>query len=169
MRRSRTILKYLGLLLLLLILIIALTLVYFIRSPFPKTSGKIKLDGLSAEVTIQRDDLGVAHIYAENTEDLFFAQGYTHAQDRFWQMEFWRHIGMGRLSEIVGEPTLDTDLFIRNLGWNRIAEATAENYRQNNPELWGILEAYSAGVNAWIADNGDNISFNQRILKLSAG
>ncbi len=169
MRRIGTIIKYLVLLLILLVALIGLGVVYTLRSPFPQTDGALTVSGLQDSVTVKRDELGVAHIYAENTHDLFFAQGYTHAQDRFWQMEFWRHIGMGRLSEIVGPPTLETDKFIRNMGWNRLAVNSAENYRVNSPELWTILEAYSAGVNAWIADNGDNISFNQTVLNLSAG
>src|SRR5574341_1252823 len=66
------------------------------RRSFPQTSGTIKLDGLSAPVDIYRDSYGIPHIYAQTPEDLYFAQGYVHAQDRFWQMEFWRRIGSGR-------------------------------------------------------------------------
>lgn len=169
MPRARTIFRFLFFLLLLLVLTAGIGLTHTIRTPFPITAGTVELDGLRERVTVKRDALGVAHIYAQNTEDLFFAQGYTHAQDRFWQMEFWRHISMGRISEIVGEPTVETDKFIRNLGWNRIAADSAENYRLNHPDMWAILEAYSAGVNAWIAENSDSISFNQTVLNLSSG
>ncbi len=155
--------------LLLLILALALWLTFAIRSPFPQTSGTITLDGLVDEVSILRDELGVAHIYAENDADLFFAQGYTHAQDRFWQMEFWRHIGLGRISEIVGEATLEDDKFIRNAGWPQIAAESVDYYRSETPEIYALMEAYSAGVNAWLAENRDNVSFNQRVLALSAG
>jgi penicillin amidase len=81
-----------------------------------------------------RDDHGIPHIYAENADDLFFAQGYVHAQDRMWQMEFWRHIAQGRVSEIVGEPGMENDKFIRTSGWNRIAAANTAYYEQELPE-----------------------------------
>ena len=165
----RRLVSLLVLLVLVLIAIMAIALTYFVRSPFPKTRGSIELAGLQGEVTVRRDELGVAHIYAQSEYDLYYAQGYTHAQDRFWQMEFWRHIGLGRVSEIVGSSTIETDKFIRNLGWNRVAEISAENYQQNSPEIWAILEAYSDGVNAWIEENQGDISLNQTVLELSAG
>ena len=68
------------------------------RRSFPKTDGEIKLAGLKGPVDVYRDGLGIPHIYASTTHDLFFAQGYVHAQDRFWQMDFWRHTGSGPVS-----------------------------------------------------------------------
>src|SRR3990172_13244046 len=108
----------------LMIILITLTGVvgYIIRSPMPQTAGAIRAEGLQNEVAIYRDTWGVPHIYAESAHDLFFAQGYVHAQDRFWKMEFWRRLGTGRLSEIFGKTTLSTDLFIRTVGWERAAE-----------------------------------------------
>ena len=122
--------------------------------------------GLSAPVHVYRDDHGIAHIYAENADDLFFAQGYVHAQDRMWQMEFWRHIAQGRVSEIVGEPGLENDMFIRTSGWNRIAAANTAYYEQELPEAMAALTAYSAGVNAYLIENKDDIAISQRILGL---
>jgi penicillin amidase len=80
----------------------AAALAYLYRRPLPKTEGTIRLSGLHRPVQVIRDRWGVPHIYAENSQDLFFAQGYVHAQDRLWQMEFNRRIGHGRLSEIFG-------------------------------------------------------------------
>ncbi len=77
--------------------------VYLTRSSFPRTSGEVKLSGLDSPVDIYRDSYGIPQIYAKTPHDLFFAQGYVHAQDRFWQMDFWRHIGSGRLSEMFGK------------------------------------------------------------------
>ncbi|MBI3361313.1 MAG: penicillin acylase family protein, partial [Chloroflexi bacterium] len=94
-----------------------------VRRPFPQINGTISLLGLKSNVEVYRDSYGVPHIYADSTHDLFFAQGYVHAQDRFWQMEFWRRIGAGRLSEVLGDGTLDTDRFLRMLGWARVAAA----------------------------------------------
>jgi penicillin amidase len=96
--------------------------VYLTRSSFPRTSGEVKLSGLDFTVDIYRDSYGIPNIYAQTTHDLFFAQGYVHAQDRFWQMDFWRHIGSGRLSEMFGKSELDTDTFLRTLGWARVAQ-----------------------------------------------
>ena len=87
---------------------------YTITRSFPQTDGEVQVPGLGAPVEIYRDSYGVPHIYASNSHDLFFSQGYVHAQDRFWQMDFWRHIGSGRLAEMFGEimPALDGDLSV---------------------------------------------------------
>ncbi len=84
---------------------------------FPQTDGEIQLEGLNASVDIYRDKMGIPHIYASSPHDLFFAQGYVHAQDRFWQMDTWRHIGSGTLSEMFGSGQVETDTFLRTLGW----------------------------------------------------
>jgi len=89
---------------------------------FPQIDGTIQLPGLDGPVDIYRDAYGVPHIYASTPHDLFFAQGYVHAQDRFWQMDFWRHQSAGRLSELLGSSLVDTDKFLRTLGWERIAK-----------------------------------------------
>ena len=136
------------------------------RRPFPKTDGSLTVAGLQGEVEVLRDAYGIPHIYASNEHDLFFAQGYIHAQDRFWQMDFSRHIGQGRLSELVGEATLDTDKFVRTLGWNRMATQTLA---AADPEFVATLEAYSDGVNAYIEANRDTLSLNYTILGLSSG
>jgi len=119
------------------------------RRPAPDTSGRDIVSGIDASVEIVRDGSGVPHIYASSDRDLWFAQGYVHAQDRFWQMEFWRRIGAGRLSELFGETTLGTDQFIRTMGFPRIA---AQEYERLSPEARAALDAYAAGVNAWIGD-----------------
>jgi penicillin amidase len=111
--------------------------------------GTGKMDGLSAPVEIYKDKDGVPHIYAENMEDLVFAQGYVHAQDRFWQMEFWRRIGSGRLSELFGEAVLGVDIYIRTVDFRGLAE---EEYEIMDEETKRYLDAYSAGVNAYILD-----------------
>ncbi len=159
------------------------------RSPFPDTDGEKTVAlpaecrsadagslaavcqaltgrSLKAPVHVYRDGHGIPHIYAESVEDLFFAQGYVHAQDRMWQMEFWRHIAHGRLSEIIGQPGVENDKFIRTSGWNRIAEATTAYYEQELPEAMALLEAYSAGVNSYLAENKDDIAISQRVLGL---
>ncbi|MBN2323992.1 MAG: penicillin acylase family protein [Spirochaetes bacterium] len=118
-----------------------------LRRSYPKTRGTVTLEGLAAPVDIYRDKNGIPHIYAQTEDDLFFAQGYVHAQDRFWQMEFWRRIGSGRLAELFGEAVLGTDIYLRTVGFARIAQ---EEYVLIDADLKRILDAYAAGVNAYI-------------------
>ena len=67
-----------------------------VRTSFPQTSGRLMVSGLKSHVEVLRDSYGVPHIYADNPEDLFKAQGYVHAQDRFFEMDFRRHLAAGR-------------------------------------------------------------------------
>jgi penicillin amidase len=85
----------------------------------PQTSGTIKVLGLDAPVTVIRDASGIIQIRADDPHDLFLAQGYVHAQERMWQMEVWRHISAGRLSELFGKSSLKADRCIRTLGWRQ--------------------------------------------------
>ncbi len=135
-----------------------------VRRSFPQVDGEIEVAGLRGEVEVIRDDWGVAHVYAENAHDLFFAQGYTHAQERFWQMDFWRHIGSGRLSEFLGSSQLETDKFLRSLG---LVDLAMQELETMDPEVREILEWYSEGVNAYLADHsGAEVSLEYAILPL---
>lgn len=113
----------------------------------PRVSGTTQVPGLTAPVTVVRDDAGIAHIMADSTHDLFFAQGYVHASERMWQMEVWRHVSAGRLSELFGASQVDTDRFIRTLGWRVAAQHDLEVV---SAETRRVLDAYTAGVNAWL-------------------
>lgn len=119
------------------------------RRAHPKTSGTINIAGLQQPVEIVRDEYGVAHIYGNSTEDIFFAQGYVHAQERFWQMEFQRRTAAGRLSEIFGETTLETDRYLRHFGF---IPSTKDAYTLLDSETKRAIDAYARGVNAYIAD-----------------
>jgi penicillin amidase len=118
-----------------------------LRRPYPKTDGTLKVQGLTAAVEIVRDSDGVPHIYADTFEDLFFAQGYVHAQDRFWQMDFYRRAGDGRISELFGETTLGIDKYLRTLGFRQIVE---QEYPRLQEDTRKAIEAYAAGINAYI-------------------
>ncbi len=131
---------------------------------FPQIDGEIKAEGLDGAVDVYRDQMGIPHIYASSLHDIYFAQGYVHAQDRFWQMDAWRHIGSGRLSEMFGEGQAETDAFLRTLGWRVTAEKEWENL---GPESRAILLAYTDGVNAYLKDhNGEAVSLEYAILGL---
>ncbi len=137
---------------------------FTVRRAWPKTDGRVRVKGLQSEVTVIRDKWGIPHIYASNTHDLFFAQGYVHAQDRFWQMEFWRRIGSGRLSEVLGESALSSDRFIRTLGWHRTA---ARELEQLDGETRSVLEAYAAGVNAYLSGHRRRLGLEFTLLGLT--
>ncbi|NWG35822.1 MAG: penicillin acylase family protein, partial [Chloroflexi bacterium] len=116
---------------------------------FPQIDGEVQIAGLDGPVDIYRDSMGIPHIYASTAHDLFFAQGYVHAQDRFWQMDFWRHVGSGTLSEMFGAGQVETDSFLRTLGWRAIAE---KEYEMLSPAAKAIADAYAEGVNAYIQE-----------------
>ena len=135
-----------------------------VRRSFPVVDGNLQVAGLIAPVEIYRDASGIPQIYAANHHDLLFSQGYVHAQDRFWQMDFWRHLSAGRLAEMFGEGQVETDLFLRTLGWRRVAQQELEA-ADANTHL--ILEAYAAGVNAYLAEHqGSELSLEYAILAL---
>ena len=119
----------------------------FAKRSLPRVEGTITVRGLHAPVEVIRDRWGVPHIYAESIEDALFAQGFVHAQDRLWQMDVNRRAGQGRLSEIFGSRTLDLDRFARTVGFTRAAQAELD---AADPESLRLLDAYVAGVNAWV-------------------
>jgi penicillin G amidase len=136
-----------------------------VRRSFPQTDGEVAVSGLGMDVEVHRDAWGVPRIVASDSEDLFFAQGYVHAQDRFWEMDFRRHVTAGRLSELFGEDQLETDRFVRTLGWRRVAEAELDLL---DDDTMTSLEAYAAGVNAWMdGKRGSALSLEHAILPLA--
>jgi len=134
-----------------------------LRRPLPRTSGTLPLPGLSAPVQVIRDRWGVPHIYAASSEDLFMAQGYVHAQDRLWQMEFQRRAALGQLAELFGAIALDSDRFVRILGFGRVARREAELL---DDEPRQMIEAYVRGVNAFIEQHTGNLPIEFTILRL---
>ena len=115
----------------------------------PTIEGELRLPGLTQEVTVVRDRWGIAHIYANNTDDLFFAQGFIAAQDRLWQMEMWRRAKEGRLAEVLGERAVERDRVARLL--KRRAPVDDVEWTSYHPEGKRILTAFAAGVNAFVA------------------
>ena len=107
------------------------------------------LDGLKAEVKVHFDERMVPHVFAQNDEDLYYMQGYLTAKFRLWQMEVQTHNAAGRVSEIAGEKALKTDRLQRRIGMVYGAEQ-AEAYINADPESKKLVEAYCAGVNAYI-------------------
>ncbi len=112
------------------------------------TSGELHVPGLERPVRVLRDRWGVAHIYAGNQHDLFFAQGVVAAQDRLFQMELWKRAGQGRLSEILGPSALPRDIDARALKYRGDLQKEYESY---SPDTLAILTAFTDGINAYIA------------------
>jgi penicillin G amidase len=111
--------------------------------------GTLNVHGLQQAVRVQRDRWGVAHIYAQNQHDLFFAQGFVVAQDRLFQMELWKRTGQGRLAEILGPRAVQRDVNARLLRYRGDLDAEYKSYAPDTKE---ILEAFTSGVNAYIEE-----------------
>lgn len=157
-----------GIVLATLVAVVAGTVIFVVRHSFPSYDGSIELPGLDADVEVVRDASGIPQIYADRPADLFAAQGYVHAQDRFYEMDFRRHVTAGRLAELVGgEEALETDKFVRTLGWRRVAE---KELRLLAPATRRYLDAYARGVNAYLAQHaGSGLSLEYAVLSLLPG
>ena len=132
----------------------------FLRTKLPQRSGEISLPGLKSEVDVVFDEWAIPHIEAENELDAYRALGYLHAQERLFQLELMIRVAHGRLSEILGEATLDVDRYFRTLGIQRYAKSYVEkNYRKNPPKVTKALEAYLSGVNAFVAAGTTPLEF----------
>lgn len=133
-------------LLLLPVVLLAMGGVLFWRSITP-LSGQLTLAGLDRPVEVWLDREAVPHIFAARDEDGYAALGVLHAQNRLWQMELMRRAGQGRLSEIFGDTTLGRDIFVRTLD---LYGAASRSFDKLSPRARAALEAYAAGVNAWM-------------------
>ncbi|MEJ7630574.1 MAG: penicillin acylase family protein, partial [Nocardioidaceae bacterium] len=164
MSRSAKILTWVASVLVVLLVVGFLTVRWTIHRSFPQTTGTIDVAGLEHPVTVLRDGAGIPQVYAETSGDLFFAQGYTQAQDRFFEMDFRRHLTAGTLSAMFGRSGLETDMFVRTLGWRRVAE---QELPLLAPETRTYLQSYADGVNAYLADHsGARLSLEYAALRL---
>ncbi|MFF4900860.1 penicillin acylase family protein [Streptomyces sp. NPDC001068] len=134
-----------------------------VRASFPQTKGSLTLKGLSGPVTVKRDGYGIPQIYASSDADLFMAQGYVQAQDRFYEMDVRRHMTSGRLSEMFGKGQVKNDEFLRTLGWDRVAKQEYDSKLSDSTKKY--LDAYSEGVNAYLqGKDGKDISLEYAAL-----
>jgi penicillin amidase len=151
----------------LVLLVTTVTAVVMIRRPIPDYSGTVELPGLSADVQVLRDEHGIPQVWANTAEDLFAAQGYVHAQDRFFEMDFRRHVTAGRLAELVGDDraAIEADRVVRTLGWRRVAE---QELPLLDARTRSYLQAYADGVNAYLRDRSPaQLSVAYTVLGLS--
>ncbi|MFN8281779.1 MAG: penicillin acylase family protein [Chitinophagales bacterium] len=155
-----------------LIAIIVITLIYFLNKPLGSTPAlgmflspthgfwkstvnketrnqSIEIECVKGKATVVYDEIGVPHIFADNEEDLMYAQGYVEAKDRLWQMEFQMYAAAGRLTELVGEKALPLDRFSRRIGLVRAAKTSLKEI-EANPISKMLIDNFTAGVNAYI-------------------
>ena len=148
MRSSPILSRFLIWIVLPVLILLVGTYSYLLQS-LPQTEGTIKLKGLNSAVKVTRDEYAIAHIEAKTDHDVFFALGYIHAQERIWQMSFMKRTGQGRLSEILGRPSIETDKLMRTLGYYKAAESAVESL---DDATRNSLQAYADGVNTWIGE-----------------
>jgi penicillin G amidase len=132
---------------------------WWTKQSLPALDGELGVPGLKDPVEVVFDGFGVPHVYGRDPEDVWFAAGVLHARDRLWQMELYRRVTAGRLSEVMGEATLPIDKRFLTLGLRAAAEA---EWARARPEVKSALERYAAGVNAVTA----RLSFRQRPLEM---
>ncbi len=125
-----------------------------------KRSGELNLEGLKAKVRVVRDEKGMPYIFAENEDDVFFAQGFVAAQDRLFSMELVKRIVSGRLSETFGEKALKSDVKMRTIGFYRNAVRHAEilGARDRNR-----MQNYVNGVNAYLESQASTIHLKLKL------
>ena len=162
--RPARVMVFIALALVALLIVGLLSAVHTVRRAFPETSGELQLPGLAAKVEVRRDANGIPQIYADSPSDLFFAQGFVQAQDRFYEMDFKRHLTSGRLSELLGSASLATDQFLRALNWRGVAQ---QEWPLLSQQTRANLTSFSDGVNAYLADRSTHeISLEYVVLSL---
>lgn len=149
--------KFFLFILILLIGFFGLAFYWTFYKPLPKYDNELELPGLQAEVDIHWDSFGVPHIYANNEEDLYFAMGYVHAQDRLWQMTLSQIAAEGRFAEYFGGngTLIELDKYHRTLGYWNLAEKLEKEVISDRER--DLLQAYSDGVNTFIDENHNRL------------
>ena len=132
------------------IFVVILALIFELYNSVPDYNAKVLVRDLDSEVTITRDKKGIPFIQGKSDRDVFFAMGYVQAQDRLWQMETQRRLAQGRLSEIFGRDSLDSDIWMRTLG---LYPAAGEAWKHLSHDAQQAIEAYAGGVNTWLEGN----------------
>ena len=160
----KTFKRVLTLILILIVLALAGGMIYLNNlktRAVPDYNASVQIENLSAPVTVYRDSMGIPHIYASNEQDLYRTVGYVMAQDRLWQMDLMRRITQGQLSEVLDPGLVNADQLFRALDFSK---KSAMVLSQTDPGIVACLEAYSDGVNQYIAQNQKKLSFEFTLL-----
>jgi penicillin amidase len=131
------------------------------KAVLSQLDGDVRLPGLREPVEVLRDEWGIAHIYARNQHDLFFAQGFVASQDRLFQLDLWRRIGRGESAEIFGEEAIEADRFARLIRYRGDMQAEWQSY---SPDTREIAAAFTAGINACSDHAGEKLPIEFQIL-----
>jgi penicillin amidase len=131
------------------------------KAALSRLDGEVRLPGLKEPVEVLRDKWGIAHIYARNVDDLFCAQGFVAAQDRLFQIDWWRRQGAGEMAEILGEEAVEADRFARLVRYRGDLKAEWASY---SPDAQRIATAFTRGINACIDQLGDRLPIEFHIL-----
>lgn len=134
---------------------------YLLKQSLPDYTGTESVSSIKNEVQIFRDNYGIPYIYAENDDDLYYALGYAHAQERLFQMDLTRRAGQGKLSEILGTKTISFDKLFRTLGLNELVEKTFKQYDETTKSM---LISYSNGVNEFIKNKSSKYTIEFDVL-----
>jgi penicillin amidase len=130
----------------------------------PEANEEIEIDAIHGKASVIYDENHIPHIFADNDEDLYYAQGYVMAKDRLWQMDFISYVASGRLTEIVGDKALPLDRYHRRIGLKRAAELSVP-ILMNDPMTKAPVEAFTNGVNAFIKNaKRGNLPIEYKIL-----
>jgi penicillin amidase len=129
----------------LLVITLAAAFLWYRQASLPLHEGALRISGVQQPVEVRRDEAGVPHIRGATEDDVLFALGFAHAQDRLWQMDFNRRLAQGRLSELSGPAGVDIDRFLRTIGVMQLAQRLVDDMDQ---ETRSQLQSYVAGVNA---------------------
>ncbi|MEI6048523.1 MAG: penicillin acylase family protein [Bacteroidota bacterium] len=161
MKKLKTILLSLFVLVILVVIIGLVVITGIKRGAIPQYKGDMRITGLTSEVTVYRDERGMPHIYAENEHDLYFSVGYVMAQERLWYMDLIRRVTTGRLSEVMGKNLVETDKFLRCLEMTSKSKMVIAN---EDPVILSYMQAYADGVNGYIKAAGKKLPPEFRIL-----
>jgi penicillin amidase len=131
------------------------------KAALSRLEGEVRLPGLKEPVEVLRDKWGIAHIYAKNTDDLFFAQGFVAAQDRLFQLDWWRRLSSGEMAELLGEEAVAADVFARLLRYRGDMKAEWASY---SPDAQQIATAFTRGINACIDHMGAKLPIEFQLL-----
>lgn len=131
----------------------------WLNNTAPTYDGSVQSQYIKDSTQVIYDDYGVPHIYATNSKDAYFVLGFTHAQERLFQMEIIRRLSQGKLAEILGPSLIGTDKKMRTLGFGKMAKENAEEFLSQNGEMQQQAQAYLAGINAFIEQDRLPIEF----------
>ncbi len=131
------------------------------KKSYYDSSGSISVEGIRSTISIYSNDYGVPFIYAENENDMYFAMGYMHARDRLWQMDLYRRVAEGRLSEVLGKDMVEYDVLFRTIGIDKSASGI---YHTLSSETKQILSSYTSGVNYFIENNKSRLPLEFDVL-----